>query len=318
LSHSTHARGIQVELRPADDLSTPLRQFHQQPHYPVETVCNYLAEGLSQGEAAVAVVVPEHAESITKELNMRGFRVDEMVADGRFACADITEALTYLLDPKISKHDKHSLSARWVEDTLTRAPSKRCRFLGELVSIMVARGRLESAFELEDSWNQLLAAFPAMLYCIYEQTPFEQLQGLNNFCEVCNHHDAVISAHLRSENSKEPSAWFVLLQEQASALREEVMRRRMAERLVFVNEANRLKQLEALLRVHGPNLSPMEKNDIVKVVTELQAQARKERRHVLPESPEWHKKAGEILGYEKVIASVLRAGREPSHDPPVS
>ena len=144
----------------------------------------------------------------------------------------------------------------WVETVSTRAPANRCRFLGELVSLMVAGGHLQSAFELEDAWNQLLAIFPAMLYCIYEQTPFEQLQALNNFCEVCNHHDAVLAAHLRSETSREPSAWFVLLQEQASALREEVMRRTMAERLVYVNEANRLKQLEALLRVHGPNLSP--------------------------------------------------------------
>src|SRR3984885_1560195 len=292
--------------------------FYQQPNYPVDIVCDYLAEGLKDGEAAVAVVPAHHAAFITKELAIPGLPSGERLADGRLACADPPEPLTYLIDPRISRHEKHALSARWVEETLERAPAKRCRFLGELVSLMVAGGHLESAFQLEDSWNQLLTTFPAMLYCVYEQTHFERLQALNDFCDVCNRHDAVLAAHLQSNATKDPSAWFVLLQEQASALREEVMRRRMAERLVFVNEANRLKQLEALLRVHGPNLSPMEKNDIVKVVTELQAQARKERRHVLPESPEWHKKAGEILGYEKVIASVLRAGREPGHDPNVS
>jgi MEDS: MEthanogen/methylotroph, DcmR Sensory domain len=292
--------------------------FYQQPHYPVDTVCDYLAEGLNEGESAVAVVPADHAAFITKELSIRGLPIEEMTADGRFACADIAEPFTYLTDPKIPRHEKHSLCSRWVEQTLERAPAKRCRFLGELVSLMVAGGHLESAFQLEDSWNHLLAIFPAMLYCVYEQTPFEKLQALNNFCEVCNRHDAVLAARLRSEPVKDPTAWFVLLQEQASALREEVMRRRMAERLVFVNEANRLKQLEALLRVHGPNLSPMEKDDIVKVVSELQTQARKERRQVVPESPDWHKKAGEILGYEKVIASVLRAGKKPSGDPAIS
>ena len=283
--------------------------FYQQPHYPVNTVCDYLAEGLNDGEAAVAVVPAHHAAFITKELTIRGLPIDEMTADGRFACADIAEPLTYLIDPKIPTHEKHALSARWVEETIERAPAKRCRFLGELVSLMVAGGHLESAFQLEDTWNQLLAIFPAMLYCVYEQAPFEQLQALNNFCEVCNRHDAVLAARLRSETAKDPTAWFVLLQEQASALREEVMRRRMAERLVFVNEANRLKQLESLLRVHGPNLSPIEKDDIVKVVSDLQAQARKERRAFTPDSPDWHKKAGEILGYEKAIASVLRTGK---------
>jgi hypothetical protein len=291
--------------------------FYQQPHYPVATVCDYLAEGLRQGESAVAVVVLDHAGLITEGLKARGLPADQMIADGRFAFADVAEPLAYLLDSKISKRDQLVMMTGWIEQSLRRAPAKRCRFLGELVSLMVAGGHLQSAFDLEDAWNQLLAIFPAMLYCIYEQTPFEQLQALNNFCEVCNHHDAVLAAHLRSESSREPSPWFVLLQEQASALREEVMRRRMAERLVYVNEANRLKQLEALLRVHGPNLSPVEKNDIVKVVTELQAQARKERRHVVPESPDWHKKAGEILGYEKVIASVLRAERQPGGDPKI-
>jgi DcmR-like sensory protein len=292
--------------------------FYQQPHYPVDSVCDFLAEGLNDGEAAVAVVPSQHAAFITRELSIRGLPVDEMTADGRFACADVAQALDHLLDPKISNSQKYATMKGWVEETLKRAPAKRCRFLGELVSLMVAEGHLESAFQLEDNWNRLLAAFPAMLYCVYEQTPFEQLQALNNFCEVCNHHDAVLAASLRSESAKEPAAWFVLLQEQASALREEVMRRRMAERLVFVNEANRLKQLEALLHVHGPNLSPMEKDDIVKIVSEMQGQARKERRASAPESPEWHKKAGEILGYEKVIASVLRAGLKPKIDPNIS
>ncbi len=292
--------------------------FYQQPHYPVGTVCDYLVEGLNEGEAVVAVVIPDHAESITKELAARGLPVDAMKADGRFTCADVPEALAYLLDPKISKDQKHTMMTGWVEGTLQRAPAKRCRFLGELVSLMVAGGHLDSAFQLEDSWNHLLSIFPAMLYCVYEQSPFEQLQALNNFCEVCNRHDAVLAARLQAETAKDPAAWFVLLQEQASALREEVMRRRMAERLVYVNEANRLKQLEALLRVHGPNLSPLEKDDIVKVVSELQAQARKERRSATPESPDWHKKAGEILGYEKVIASVLRSGRKPKNNPNIS
>lgn len=288
--------------------------FYQHPRYPVGTVCDYLADGLNQGEAVVAVVIPEHAELIANELNTRGLRIDELVANGRFAYADVSGALAYLLDSKIQRSEKHEFMTRWVEETLQRAPVNRCRFLGELVSLMVAGGHLQNAFDLEDDWNQLLTTFPAMLYCVYEQTPFEQLEALNNFCEVCNHHDAVLAAHLRPESSTEPAAWFVTLQEQASALREEVMRRRMAERLVFVNEANRLRQLEALLRVHGPNLTPMEKDDIVKVVTELQTQARKDRRHVVPESPDWHKKAGEIVGYEKVIASVLRSGRKPDDD----
>src|ERR1700759_589416 len=118
--------------------------FYQDPHYPVEIVCDYLAEGLSQGEAAVAVVVAAHAELINKELHSRGFRIDEMTQDGRFACVDIFEPLAYLLDPKNSNAEKHALSARWIEETLKRAPANRCRFLGELVSLMVAGGRLDS------------------------------------------------------------------------------------------------------------------------------------------------------------------------------
>ena len=128
----------------------------------------------------------------------------------------------------------------------------------------------------------------------------------------------MLAVHLGSKAEKRPSAWLVLLQEQASALPEEVLRRRRAERLVLVNEANRLTQLEAFLRTHGPNPTPVERNDIVRVLSELQAQARKEKRHTVPESPEWHKKSVEILGYEKVIASVMRARRKPNGDPKVS
>ena len=295
-----------------------LVSFYRQPNFPVEAVCDYLAEGLNAGEAAVAVVTPEHAESITRELKARGLPVGDLTADGRFACADLASSIAQLVDPRITKQAKDEMITQWVEESLGRAPARRCRFLGELVSLMVAQGEIENAVDLEDTWNHLLATYPAMLYCIYEQTPFEQSAVLSDFCDICNRHDAVLATHLKAREGKEPPAWFGMLQEQASALREEVLRRRRAERLVFVNEANRLSQLEALMRVHGPNLRPMEKNDIVKVVSELQTQARKERWHTAPESAEWHKKTGEILGYEKVIASVMRAGQEPSGGPNVS
>lgn len=295
-----------------------LVSFYQQPHYPVDAICDYFAEGLSGGEAAIAVATREHTESITKALQARGCRIDEMKADGRFVCADATERLTYLQDRTVPHEQKKETMNRWVEDSLVRAPARRCRILDELVSLMVAQGNLDDAIQLEDDWNHLLAKYPAMLYCVYEQTPFENSQALTRFCDICNRHDAVLAMHLRSDAIKEPSTWFVLLQEQASALRDEVMRRRLAERLVFVNEANRLTQLEGLLRAHGPNLSPLERDGIVKVVTELKAKVRKEKWAAVPESPEWYKKTGEILGYEKVIAGMLRTERKPNSDAGVS
>ncbi|HEX4379795.1 MAG TPA: MEDS domain-containing protein [Candidatus Acidoferrum sp.] len=294
-----------------------LVSFYRQPYFPLATVCDYLAEGLSAGEAAFAAVTSEHAESIAVELKARGLPISDLMTDGRFACADASSTILYLLDPKITKREKDALMVQWVEESLGRAPSKRCRFLGEMVSLMVAEGNTDGAVDLEGSWNYLLANYPIMVYCTYEQTPFEKSPALRKFCDICNCHDGVMAAHLGPQTEKQ-SAWFVLLQEQASALREEVLRRRQAERLVFVNEANRLTQLEALLRVHGPNLSPMEKTDIVNVVSGLQTQARKEKRYATPESPEWHKKAGEILGYEKVIANVTRAVRKRSGDLNVS
>jgi hypothetical protein len=292
--------------------------FYQDPAYPIATVCDYLAEGLDAGESAIALVTPEHAESIVDELKARGLPVGEMTKDGRLAFADVNPTLVYLLDTKIPKTEKDALMVKWIEDALKRAPAKRCRILGELVSRMVAQGQIDSAIELEETWNHLLAIFPAMLYCVYEQTPFENSPALHKFCDICNRHDGVVAVQLLSDTERQPSAWFVLLQEQAGTLREEVMRRRRAERLVYVNEANRLTQLEALLRVHGPNLTPVEKNDIVKVVSDLQTQARKDKRHSVPESPEWHKKSGEILGYEKVITTVLRTGRKKNGDPDVA
>lgn len=294
-----------------------LVSFYKQPHYPVDAICDYLVEGLSAGEVAIAVSTQEHVESIAKTLHARGWSVDEMKADGRFVCADANETLAYLQDQSVSAEQKEETMNRWVVDSLARAPAHRCRFLGELVSLMIAQGKLDDAIQLEDDWNHLLEVYPAMLYCVYEQTPFEDSQALIRFCDICNRHDAVLAMHLRAEVSKEPSAWFVLLQEQASALRDEVMRRRLAERLVFVNEANRLNQLESLLRRHGPHLTPIEKTEIVRVVTELKAQARAEKRATTPDSAEWQKKSGEILGYEKVIASVMRAGRK-GGDPIVS
>ena len=155
-----------------------LVSFYKQPHYPVDTICDYLAEGLNAGETAIAVSTREHAESITRALQARGCRVDEMKADGRFVCADAIETLAYLQDQRVSRVQKDETMNHWVKHSLARAPAYRCRILGELVSLMVAQGNLDQAIELEDNWNHLLAKYPAMLYCVYEQTPFEGSEAL--------------------------------------------------------------------------------------------------------------------------------------------
>jgi MEDS: MEthanogen/methylotroph, DcmR Sensory domain len=289
--------------------------FYRQPNYPVEAVCDYLIGGLGVGEVAVALVTSEHANYITHELRTRGLQIDEMLSDGRFVYPNFDETLSYLLAPEIPKAAKDALMCSWVEETLNRAPQQSCRILGELVSAMVAQSDVSSALELEDSWNDLLAAYPACLFCIYEQTPFDRSHVLSSFCDICNRHDAVLAADIPPNVGNDPSPWFVMLQRQATALREEVLRRRVAERLVFVNEANRLTQLDTLLRTHGPNLARGEKREIVKVVTELKAQAWKDKRAATPDSAEWHRKTGEILGYEKVITSLIRERKKPNGNP---
>src|SRR3954464_8909212 len=68
-------------------------QFFEDDRYLVETVVDFFAAGMVDGQRAVAFVTREHGEAITAGLHEKGFDVDRTRTNGRRALLEAEELL---------------------------------------------------------------------------------------------------------------------------------------------------------------------------------------------------------------------------------
>ena len=73
--------------------------FYDHAPHAVDQLADYVAEGLSAGEAVITVLMPEHADALTPALRGRGIDVQRDQDEGRLFLLDAGETLsTFLVD----------------------------------------------------------------------------------------------------------------------------------------------------------------------------------------------------------------------------
>jgi len=117
-----------------------------------ETVAAFLAEGLRAGECVVVAVRPLHWKSVVARLAVLGFSVDTEVAEGRLIVKDAFTTLAQLTPRgRLNPFAFNETVGAAVRELSRRG---RVRAYGEMVDILIERGDLDEALELEELWNQ--------------------------------------------------------------------------------------------------------------------------------------------------------------------
>jgi hypothetical protein len=280
--------------------------FYHRTNFPEQSVSEYFRDWLNLGEPALVIATREHAEAISDRLSVDRLPVSRLKKSGMLTYVDAEAALNRVRREGLAHAPIPPLLAQFIESAQMKSATRRVRIVGELVSLLVADGRVETAIELERIWNRLLSAYPIDLYCLYEDSAFESTAALGRFCAICEEHDAVLTNRAESFDEPGRTTWFVILQKQASLLRQEVLQRKRAERVADLNQIDRLDQLETSLRIYGLDPAFADFQEIVNLVVKLCDQAERDRAASFQNSPEWFKRTGEILGYAKVIAYLTR------------
>lgn len=165
--------------------------FYDHDDRAVERLSDYVASGLSQGDAVVVVLTPEHAAALQAALRTTDAPADVAAAEGWFVVLDAAETLaTFFVD---GLPDRTLLADRLGGLLATLGAGGRAvRAAGEMVAVLWAEGNVTGALALEAAWNGLADEYSFTLLCPYPTTVLESAE-LDHVGRLCELHTEVVA-----------------------------------------------------------------------------------------------------------------------------
>ena len=201
-------------------------QFYKDEETLVQTVVEFLAEGLRAGEPLVVIATPAHREAFLAHLRGGGADVDGPLRDGRFVLLD---AATTLASFMVDGAPSWDLFQERVGGALRGLGAGRIRAYGEMVDVLWQVGNKQGALALEGMWNDLARRHDFSLLCAYAFGHFLGHAGADEVAAVRAVHGEVRQPVPGDESSR----WRVdELLERTRALTAEIAQREELEQVL--------------------------------------------------------------------------------------
>ncbi|HYE14186.1 MAG TPA: ATP-binding protein [Pyrinomonadaceae bacterium] len=222
-------------------------QFYESEGYLLDSLSDFVGEGLGAGEACVVVAGPERRAGLELRLRGRGLDVSADAARGRYVALDSAETLSKFM---VGCSPEPARFAGLLGPLIERAGSgsRGVRVFGDMVAHLCAEGGYAAAVRLEELWNELCDAHAFSLLCAYPIKGFGGESLAVPLAEVCSRHARVVpsESYAALACSDEQAREVVRLQQKAESLQEQLEER---ERLLAserrlraeAEEASRLK-----------------------------------------------------------------------------
>ncbi len=213
--------------------------FYDTEAFLLETVGDFLAPALRNGDAAIVVATPAHRVGFDAALERAGIDVDAALREGRYVALDAAELLSRFMV------DGEPDAARFRETLgeVMKGASQNGRTIrayGEMVALLWDEGAVTHALALEDMWNDFASDRSFELLCAYPMHAFSDASAGAPFARICEQHTRVIPSEgysLLDEDQR--SRAVAVLQQQAAALQPEVLDQRarleLLEEMVYVD-----------------------------------------------------------------------------------
>ena len=159
------------------------------------SVADYLGSGFEAGEPGVVVATREHVARFAARLAAAGWQEHKIQADRLLVLADADAMLARFMEdglPSASAFD--SALGGLLDQVAERFPGARIRVFGEMVDLLVERGQVEAALEVERLWNELARRRSFALLCGYRVDVFDLATQAGLLPRVCAEHSHVLPA----------------------------------------------------------------------------------------------------------------------------
>jgi len=243
-----------ARVDPGEALGAPLLahavHFYEDEPSMVGVVAAYLAEGIRDGEGALAIVTREHARALDRSLFSMGLDPAAQKDAGTLALLDADEAFARFMAGRAPDPGRfRAVIAAEVERVRSASRAGRVRAFGEMVEVLRRDGNVPALLHVEALWSELVDALAFSLLCAYPLRGFARREDAVAFRDVCAGHDDVVPGAAFAAMTTDAQRRHVAeLERRAKMLAEEVeLRRRLEAESARVHEAERAARAEVAL-----------------------------------------------------------------------
>ncbi len=170
-------------------------QFYGEDSILLDGLSRYIGESLEANGSALVVATPAHRDGLTRRLEDRGVDIEAAIRQGRYIVLDAAETLSKFMfegwpDPERFAEVMSKIVVRAKE--ASDGANGRLAVFGEMVAILWAQGKFDTAIRLEQLWNALRQAHTFALRCAYPMAGFNREDHGEPFLKICLEHSHVI------------------------------------------------------------------------------------------------------------------------------
>jgi hypothetical protein len=168
-------------------------QFYETDGHLLDVLTRFVGTALVGGDVALVIATKAHRDGLNKRLKANGLDISVPREQGRFIALDAAATLE-----KISRNGRIDAEVfrEILGELMGRArgtQGRRVVAFGEMVALLWAQGRGESAIQLEQYWNDLAAHYQFSLCCAYPMQGFGNRHAAS-FLKICAQHSHVFTA----------------------------------------------------------------------------------------------------------------------------
>jgi len=169
-------------------------QFYQTDGHLLDLLTRFIGTALVTGDVGIVIATKAHRDGLTKRFKARGLNVNVAREQGRFVSLDAAATLSrFMVDGRPDERRFRDVIGGLLRDVASRGDRKRIAAFGEMVALLWAEGRAESALELEEMWNTLANEHTFCLCCAYPMSGFGNRHAAP-FMKICAQHSHVFTA----------------------------------------------------------------------------------------------------------------------------
>jgi signal transduction histidine kinase len=212
-------------------------QFYYDDSFLIHSLCDFLASALTSGRSAVVVATCEHRMDCAECLREKGIDLSRAIEQGCYLAFDASDTLDqFMVDgaPDAKRFEQVIGDIIVLSSSCATGDKNgqaKVAIFGEMVALLLQRGEIEAALQLERLWNGISERFSFDLLCGYRITSFDHPVHREFFHRICAEHDVVIPAEGYPERGGENDRLrtIALLQQTEQVLNKQVVERELAQ-----------------------------------------------------------------------------------------
>jgi hypothetical protein len=179
-------------------------QFYQSDGHLLDLLARFVGTALVTGDVALVIATRLHREGLAKRLKANGLDLNVPREQGRFIPLDAEATLAKITsEGRIDEALFREIVGGALDRAVRSGERRRIVAFGELVALLWARGKAESAIKLEQYWNNLALDYEFGLCCAYPMGGFGHLDAAS-FMKICALHSHVFTVAQASPVSAAP------------------------------------------------------------------------------------------------------------------